>query len=213
MQIEMLSKKELVNLVIKKHIDLMNRYMQEYRDIGLHESEIAEEIEREKRERSLRNERREVLEEKKKLLLYQAEMIQKRMFEALFQTETGETREKLVKIEKKLEEKYAKIKKAKNGTKEGILLDEIKRELREMPESDKVRLAINMIEAKFDGINASEMELQRLSRVKIDEPIDESRTNMKKLRERKLWLKRRIDRHKEALAHWEKENDNIGDLS
>ena len=199
--------------MLKKHSDLMDRYTQEYKEIGLHEGEIVEEIEREKRERSARQERREVLEEKKKLLLYQAEIVQKQMFEALLQTETGETKENLVKTEKKLEEKYANLKKVKNEAKEETLFDEIKKELREMPENDKIGRTINLIEAKFDGITASKMELQSLSSVKIDEPTHESRTNIRGLGERKQWLKRRIDRHKEALAHWENENNNIGDLS
>ncbi len=208
MQIEMLSKKELVNLVLKKHNDLMDRYTQEHNEIGRHEGEFVEEIEREKRERSARHERKEVLEEKKKLLLYQAEMIQKRMFEALLQAETGETKEKLVKIERKLEEKYVNLKKTKNQTRVEMFFDEIKKELRELPENDKISRALNLIEIKFDGIIASETELQSLSSVKTDETTRESRREIRGIGERKQWLERRIDRHKEALAHWENEQKN-----
>ncbi|OYT62815.1 hypothetical protein B6V01_000915 [Methanosarcinales archaeon ex4572_44] len=208
MQIEMLSKKELVNLVLKKHNDLMDRYTQEHNEIGRHEGEFVEEIEREKRERSARHERKEVLEEKKKLLLYQAEMIQKRMFEALLQAETGETKEKLVKIERKLEEKYVNLKKTKNQTRVEMFFDEIKKELRELPENDKISRALNLIEIKFDGITASETELQSLSSVKTDETTRESRREIRGIGERKQWLERRIDRHKEALAHWENEQKN-----
>lgn len=208
MQIETLSKKELVNLVLKKHNDLMDRYTQEHNEIGRHEGEFVEEIEREKRERSARHERKEVLEEKKKLLLYQAEMIQKRMFEALLQAETGETKEKLVKIERKLEEKYVNLKKTKNQTRVEMFFDEIKKELRELPENDKISRALNLIEIKFDGIIASETELQSLSSVKTDETTRESRREIRGIGERKQWLERRIDRHKEALAHWENEQKN-----
>lgn len=212
MQIEILSKKELVNLVLKKHSDMMGRYTQEYEEIGRHEGGVVEEIEKEKRERSAIQERREVLEEKKKLLLYQAEILQKQMFEALLQTETGETKDNLVRIEKKLEENYTKLKKAKDRAREEILLDEIKKEFREIPENDKINRAINLIEKKLNGITASETELQSISSVKMDEPKRENRKEMRELVERKQWLERRIDRHKEALAHWETEKNNIGDL-
>jgi len=212
LQIEILSKKELVNLVLKKHSDLMDRYTREYEEIRRHEGGVVEEIEKEKRERSGRQDRREVLEEKKKLLLYQAEILQKQMFEALLQTETGETKENLVRTEKRLEDKYTKLKKAKDRAREEILLDEIRKELKDIPENDKIDRAINLIEKKLNGITASETELQNISSVKIDEPTRENRTEMRELGERKQWLERRTNRHKEALAYWENEKNNIGDL-
>ena len=199
---EIPDKKQLIDIAVTKHRNLVDQYTSECEDMKSSEILLTEQIKKEKEELEARSNRKEVLEEKRKLLCYQAEKMLQQLFEMLLTTEnTGAGH--LKQIHKTLIQKGIELDKTKNLQRERALVDEIKTVLETIPQNNEVSKIIALINKKFEGVVASQTELQTISNIKEQKTVDE--TQIKDISEKILWLNERVNEHEQALSHWQGE--------
>jgi len=197
---EIPDKKQLIDIAVTKHRNLVDQYTSECEDMKSSGTLLTEQIHKEKEELAARSNRKEVLEEKRKLLCYQAEKMLQQLFDMLLTTDNTVPMH-LKQIHKTLILKGIELDKTKDLQRERALVDEIKTVLEKIPQNDDVSKIIALINKKFEGAADSQTELQNLSNIKAQKTAD--KTQVKDINERILWLKGRIDRHKQALSHWQ----------
>ncbi|NMG83559.1 MAG: hypothetical protein GIS02_05060 [Methanosarcinales archaeon] len=197
---EIPDKKQLIDIAVTKHRNLVDQYTSECEDMKSSETSLTQQIHKEKEELAARSNRKEVLEEKRKLLCYQAEKMLQQLFDMLLTTDNTGTGH-LKQIHKTLIQKGIELDKTKNLQKERALIDEIKTVLEKIPQNNEVSKIIALINKKFEGAAASQTELQNLSNIKAQKTAD--KTQIKDISGRILWLKEQIDKHKQALSYWQ----------
>ena len=199
---EIPDKKQLIDIAVTKHRNLVDQYTSECEDMKSSEILLTEQIKKEKEELAARSNRKEVLEEKRKLLCYQAEKMLQQLFDILPTTEnTGAGQ--LKQMHKTLIQKGIELDKIKNLQKERALVDEIKTVLETIPQNNEVSKIIALINKKFEGVVTSQTELQTISNIKEQKTVDE--TQIKDISEKILWLNERVNEHEQALSHWQGE--------
>lgn len=199
---EIPDKKQLIDIAVTKHRNLVDQYTSECEDMKSSEILLTEQIKKEKEEFAARSNRKEVLEEKRKLLCYQAEKMLQQLFGLLLTTEnTGASH--LKQMHKTLIQKGIELDKIKNLQKERALVDEIKTVLETIPQNNEVSKIIALINKKFEGVVTSQTELQTISNIKEQKTVD--KTQIKDTSEKILWLNERVNEHEQALSHWQGE--------
>ncbi|RZN14723.1 MAG: hypothetical protein EF812_04790 [Methanosarcinales archaeon] len=196
---EIPDKKQLIDIAVTKHRNLVDQYTSECEDMKVSETLLTGQMHREKEELEARSNRKEVLEEKRKLLCYQAEKMLQQLFDILLTTEN--TRDSHLKqIHKTLIQKGIELGKTKNLQGERALVDEIKNVLETIPQNNDVNKIIALINKKFEGVVTSQTELQTISNIKEQKTVN--KTQIKDVSEKILWLNERVNEHERALSHW-----------
>ena len=199
---EIPDKKQLIDIAVTKHRNLVDQYTSECEDMKVSETLLTEQMHREKEELAARSNRKEVLEEKRKLLCYQAEKLLQQLFDMLLTIENNGAGHRK-QIHKTLIQKGIELDKTKNLQIERALVDEIKTVLETIPQNNEVSKIIALKNKKFEGVVMSQTELQTISNIKEQKTVD--KTQIKDISEKILWLNERVNEHEQALSHWQGE--------
>jgi len=211
--IEIMDSNRLIELVIEKHKKLLETYHGEFSEIESKFNILKQQSDAIKKEIESTGTRVEVLNEKYHLLFYQAKKQREEILNSFFEKmrKAGITNLfELQRLSGRIEEHEKKLQSSKHIEDEEKNIMEIKKLLYELGSAGaKAGIVISFegIIEKLNEANQSHKELISLH----DKPKQnsESLNDHNKMKEevegRYNWLRHRIDSHKNALSHWEKQ--------
>ncbi len=211
--IEIMDSNRLIELVIEKHKKLLDTYGCEFSELESKFNSLKHQTESIKKEMDSTETRIEVLNEKYHLIFYQAKKQREEILNSFFEKmRTAGTFNlfDLLRLSGRIEEHEKKLQSSKHIEDEEKNIVEINNLLYELGTAGtKAGIVISFqgIIEKLNEANLSHKELLSLQ----DKPKQsaESLNDHNKQKEdvegRYNWLRHRIDSHKNALSHWEKQ--------
>ncbi|WP_342304464.1 hypothetical protein [Methanolobus sp. ZRKC5] len=199
-------RKGLIEGVVKKHKKFLDEYASEFNELGNKMKVVQENIDSSKNNREMVLEKVEILTEKRQLFYHQAEKLLDELDDSVsdnseFSREMSFVKEKLLKV------------------KGSLTPDE------EQTRVDSILLSVSALSSKASGVDdrldainerikqalSSKIELSSIdsSEESYNNSISSLEDEMNEISPRYKWLENRIQSHKEALQHWEKQPDVI----
>ncbi len=215
--IEILDGKILIEQVIAKHIKLLDIYGKEFSELDSKMASLKQESDAIRKEMESTESRINVLIEKYHLLFYQAkkhrEEVANGLIEKLRQKKPDNLQE-ITRTSGRIEELEKRLQEGRHIEDEEKSLQEIKKILFDLEwagRKEGVIIDFKPVIDKMNEGNSAHRELLSLQDkpkqgAESSKDFDRQKAEMES---RHNWLKHRIESHKNALAHWEKEKGGM----
>lgn len=215
--IEIIENGRLIELAIEKHNRFLGEYSAEFSEIEGKLNALKQQSDAIKKEIETAESRIVVLAEKYHLLFYQARKQREEIFNPLLgklRSCKSSNLQDVMRLDSRIEEFEKRLQNSKSIEDEESIIAEIKKILHEFESAgSKAGLTVTFkgVADKLDEAISSHKELLSLENMP-KERIVSAKGHEKQSGEietRQSWLKHRIDSHKNALIHWEKQKGGI----
>lgn len=219
--VEMPSRKEMVDLLVKKHRDFVDDFKKEMESLEKPPEEIMGESEEEKKKRDSINKEVAELKDKRTALKEENKKLRSRFFDLIRKEEKVKEHEKEVQVHQSFIEdlEWKMATEAIDIQTERRLLDELRGTMQKIraitdgltPEEIKVQLTEIEEQMGENLISIEELHTKMLEKVEESnlhhEKFIDAQKKVREKESRKGWLERRVKLHNEMAIFWEGQND------
>ncbi len=211
--IEIMESNRLIELVIEKHKKLLDTYGFEFSDIESKFNSLKQHTESIKKEMDSTEARIEVLNEKYHLLFYQAKKQREEILNSFFEKMRKAGTINLFDLQRlsgRIEEHEKKLQNSKHIEDEEKNIVEIKKLLYELGSAGTKAGIVTSFEGIIEKLNEANLSHKELISLhdkpkQNSESLNDHNKQKEEVEGRYNWLRHRIDSHKNALSHWEKQ--------
>jgi hypothetical protein len=195
--IKVMTEEELVSAVVEKHRRFLEENRNEFGELDSKLSQVEEDVKNAKNSRIQREERKEVLKEKRQQFYHQTEnLLEKEVFPKLDLITTNKLKEEIKKLKGQLDpEEEQKIKNS--------FMEKLHEIIRVMGLSETI---LQQTDTKMEEARNSNLELKEIvnSENQLVKDDGSQSEDISKGKSQHKWLSERIKKHEEALNYWEK---------